>query len=109
MDLQISPEATKEKLDTEKGVVLLDVREQWEHDMARIEGAVLISLGELPQRVKELDPEAPLIVYCHHGVRSFQATLWLRQQGFEKAQNLAGGIDAWSLKVDSSVSRYQGM
>lgn len=108
MDLQVSPETAKEKIE-KNDVVLLDVREIWEHEVAKIDGSVLIPLGELPQRAKELDPEAEVIVYCHHGIRSLQATLWLRAQGFEKAHNLAGGIDAWSLRVDPSVPRYQGM
>ena len=109
MDLQVSPTAAKERLDNEKDLVFLDVREEWEHDMARIEGCVLIPMGQLPDRVKELDPDSEIIVYCHHGVRSFQATLWLKSQGFEKAKNLAGGIDAWSQTADTAVPRYQGM
>ncbi len=109
MDIQISPPDAKERQDKEKDLVFLDVREEWEHDMARIEGCVLIPMGLLPDRVKELDSNSEIIVYCHHGVRSFQATLWLRSQGFEKAKNLAGGIDAWSQTADTSVPRYQGM
>ena len=69
----------------------------------------MIPLGELQQRVRELDPGSEMIVYCHHGIRSFHATLFLREMGFEKAQNLAGGIDAWSMKIDPSVARYQDL
>ncbi len=109
VDIQILPEEAKQKLDNGGKVILLDVREQWEYDLARIEGAKLIPLGQLQQRVNELEPEAEIIVYCHHGMRSFHATMFLRQQGFPKAQNLAGGIDGWSQRVDSSVPRYQGL
>jgi rhodanese-related sulfurtransferase len=108
MEIQILPEEAKKKLE-KQDVTLLDVREQWEYDMARIEGAKLIPLGQLQQRVNELDPQSEIIVYCHHGVRSFHATMFLRKMGYEKVQNLAGGIDGWSLKVDSSVPRYQGL
>ena len=109
MDIQILPEEAKKKLDGDASITLLDVREEWEYDMARIEGSVLIPLGELQQRMQELDPESEVIVYCHHGVRSYHAVLFLRENGFAKTLNLAGGIDAWSLRADPSVSRYQGM
>jgi len=88
-------------------IQLLDVREVWEHEIARLEGATLIPLGELSERVGELDPDKPLVVYCHHGVRSYQAVLWLRQAGFPLVQNLAGGIDRWSQVIDPLVVRYQ--
>ena len=109
MEIQILPEEAKRKLGNGQKVMFLDVREPWEHDLARIEGTKLIPLGELQQRVNELDPDSEIVVYCHHGVRSFHATMFLRQIGFGKAQNLAGGIDAWSLRADPSVPRYQGM
>lgn len=109
MNIRILSEEAKQKLDNGHHVVFLDVREPWEYDLARIEGAKLIPPGELQQRVNELDPATEIIVYCHHGVRSFQATLFLRQMGFAKAKNLAGGIDGWSLRADPSVPRYQGM
>jgi rhodanese-related sulfurtransferase len=92
---------------SEPGCVLLDVREAWEHEEARIEGSVLIPMGEIPARAhQELDPEARIIAICHHGIRSMSVTAWLREQGFEQAQSLRGGIDAWSAEVDSSIPRY---
>jgi rhodanese-related sulfurtransferase len=105
--IQIGPEELQRRLDTGDVVQLLDVREEWEHQIARLQGAELIPLGELPQRAGELDPEKPLVVYCHHGVRSYQAVVWLRNQGFPLAQNLAGGIDYWSQVIDPMVVRYQ--
>jgi rhodanese-related sulfurtransferase len=107
MDYEITPEAVKLAADHKESLVLLDVREPWEYETARIDGATLIPMGEIPSRAhQELDPEAHIIVYCHHGVRSMNVTAWLRQQGFEKTQSMAGGIDAWSRKVDGKVPTY---
>ncbi len=86
-------------------VQILDVREQWEHDWARLPGAVLIPLGELVHRVGELDPNRPLAAYCHHGMRSLQALRFLQSVGFSDLAHLAGGIDAYS-RMDPSVPRY---
>jgi rhodanese-related sulfurtransferase len=86
---------------------LIDVREPWEFVTAHIEGGVLIPMGEVPGRAhQELDPEERLVVVCHRGVRSMNVTVWLRNQGFEQAQSLRGGIDAWAAQVDPSVGRY---
>jgi rhodanese-related sulfurtransferase len=107
MDYEITPEEVKSKLDAGEEFVLLDVREPWEFETARIDGAKLIPMGEVPSRAhQELDPEAPIVVLCHHGVRSMNVTAWLRQQGFEKAQSMRGGIDAWSRRVDGKVPMY---
>ncbi len=107
MDYEIAPEETKAKLDAGENFVLLDVREPWEVQTASIEGAKLIPMGDVPSRAhQELDPEEPIIVVCHHGVRSMNVTVWLRQQGFEKVQSMRGGIDAWSRSVDPKVPLY---
>lgn len=90
-------------------VKMLDVREPWEHNICSIDSSVLIPLSELQARSGELGEGAgdvPLVVICHHGMRSFHATLWLRQQGYPEAVNLAGGIDAWAREVDPSMPRY---
>lgn len=87
--------------------VLLDVREPWEYQTARVEGSVLMPMGEIPSRAfQELDPEAHIVAICHSGVRSMNVCVWLRNQGFENAQSLQGGIDAWSTLVDPKVPRY---
>jgi|SRR5579871_5946754 len=107
MDYEITPEEVKARLDAKQSFTLLDVREPWEFETARIESAKLMPMGEVPSRAhQELDPEADVVVVCHHGVRSMNVTVWLRQQGFEKAQSLRGGIDAWSRRVDPSVPTY---
>jgi rhodanese-related sulfurtransferase len=107
MDYEITPEDVKDKLDAGEEFTLLDVREPWEFEAAHMAGAKLIPMGDVPARAhQELDPEDHIVVICHHGVRSMNVTAWLRQQGFEKAQSMRGGIDAWSRRVDEKVPVY---
>ena len=107
MDYEITPEEVKAKLDSGESFTLLDVREPLEVQIARIERAKLMPMGEVPSRAhQELDPEEPIVVLCHHGVRSMNVTVWLRQQGFEKVQSMRGGIDAWSQRIDAKVPTY---
>ena len=84
---------------------LLDVRQPEEYETARIEGAVLIPLAELPGRLSELPKDRPLVVMCHHGMRSAHAVHHLREAGFD-AHNLSGGIDSWSRDIDPAVPTY---
>lgn len=93
-------------LDQGRKLVVLDVREPDEHQICRLDGSTLIPLRELPQRLEDLDRETLTVVHCHHGPRSSHAVTFLRQQGFARATNLGGGIDAWSLYVDPEVPRY---
>ena len=87
--------------------VLLDVREPWEFQTAALPNSLLMPMGDVTSRAHaELDPDAHIVVLCHHGARSLSVTLWLRGQGFERAQSLAGGIDAWSRTIDPAVPRY---
>jgi rhodanese-related sulfurtransferase len=86
--------------------VLLDVREPWEHHTCRIDGSLLIPMGDVPQRTAELDAHAEIVVICHHGGRSMQVALFLAGQGFGKVHNLAGGVDAWARTVDPSMPVY---
>ena len=101
----VTVEDLKAWRDERKPHVLLDVRESDEFERCRIEGSVLIPLNELPSRVAELPKDKLVVVHCHHGGRSARATAYLNEQGY-KAQNLAGGIDAWSERIDPSVERY---
>jgi rhodanese-related sulfurtransferase len=88
-------------------VKLIDVREPWEFATARINGSVEMPVGDVPARAhQELDPDERLVILCHHGMRSMNVTVWLRNQGFEQVQSLRGGIDAWSAEVDPTVGRY---
>lgn len=87
--------------------LLLDVREPWEFQLAHLPDSLLMPMGDVPSRAhQELDPDAPIVVLCHHGQRSLSVAMWLRAQGFELAQSLAGGIDGWSRKIDTAVPRY---
>jgi rhodanese-related sulfurtransferase len=101
----ITPQELNERLKAGNRPELLDVREPWEFDLARIEGARLIPLSDLPDRFTELDPAAETVVICHHGSRSAYATRALGQAGFRKVLNLEGGLDAYA-DVDESVPRY---
>ena len=91
-----------------KSAVLLDVREQEEHQFAALPGSTLIPLRQIPDRADQIADwkDKDVVVYCHHGVRSLQAIGWLSQLGFTKLRNLTGGIDQWSREVDSTVPRY---
>src|ERR1700760_1381281 len=85
----------------------IDVREPWEFSTAHIDGSVLIPMGEVPSRAhQELEPDERLVILCHHGQRSLNVTVWLRNQGFEQAQSLQGGIEAWAAQIDPTVGRY---
>ena len=102
----ISVQELKGKMDAGEAFELVDVREPFEYEIARIDGAKLIPLGEIGERFGELQEEQPIIVHCHSGQRSAQAVRLLRQRGFTKVYNLEGGIDAWSDQIDSSVPKY---
>ncbi len=102
----IEPTEVKAKLDRGDQFTLVDVREPYEYQIARIPGANLIPLGELPKRLHELDPEADIVAHCRSGARSQKAVDLLKQNGFHKVRNMTGGILAWSDKVDPSVPKY---
>ena len=86
--------------------LLLDVREPWEWETARIEGSQHIPMREVPARLAELDPDREVVAICHHGGRSQQVAMFLEKNGFSKVHNLQGGVDAWSRTVDPAVPRY---
>jgi adenylyltransferase/sulfurtransferase len=104
--LEIGVEELRRWQEEGRDLQLVDVRQPVEHAIASLPTAVLIPLRELPRRVRELDPERPVVVHCHLGPRSISATQWLRAQGFARVLSLRGGIDAWSREVDPAVPRY---
>lgn len=103
---QLSAQELQKKLQEDVKPFLLDVREPFEFDIARIEGSQLIPLGEIPDRMNEINSSKGCVVICHHGIRSHQVAAYLDHYGFTNIYNLSGGIDAWSIDCDRSVSRY---
>ena len=109
LPLEIEPEALPalQQGTQSSPFILLDVREPSEVATASIPGAVTMPMGDVPSRAHaELDPDARILAVCHHGVRSLHVANWLRGQGFEQAQSLAGGIDAYAARVDPDIPRY---
>ena len=102
----MSAQELKHKMDAREPFELIDVRETFEHEIARIDGAKLIPLGEIAQRADELQGDRPIVVHCHSGRRSAEAVRLLQQRGFGNIYNLQGGIDAWSDQIDPSVPKY---
>ena len=107
MFADLSPEAVAERLRTHpEAVVLLDVREPYERELAVIEPSVHIPMQELPYRLEEVPKDKEVIIYCHSGMRSMLVAGFLAGRGWGSVANLSGGIDAWSLEVDPRVPRY---
>lgn len=107
--LEITPVEAKRRIEAGEAIALIDVREPSEHLICSLPGAELIPLNTIPGRLPELDEwadEALLVVYCHHGLRSLNAVRWLREQGVENCQSLAGGLERWSAQVDPTLPRY---
>jgi len=104
--LEITAPELKERLNAGERILLIDVREPWEYEVCRIEGAKLIPMTTIPANLQSLDVEEPVVCYCHHGMRSLDVAVWLQKQGVESARSLAGGIDRWSAEVDPRVPRY---
>ncbi len=108
LPLEIDVRSVNQMLSGGEKFTLLDVREPHEIATAAIPGSVRIPMREVPARLAELgDKAGRIVVHCHHGGRSLRVTNYLRQQGFQQAQNMSGGIDAWSLEVDPKVPRYE--
>jgi rhodanese-related sulfurtransferase len=106
--LEVDCATTKRKLDAGEPLFFVDCREADEFAVARIDGATLIPMSEMADRLADFQPHAdkPIIVHCHHGGRSLRVAMWLRQQGYLQAQSMAGGIDQWSQVIDQAVPRY---
>src|SRR5882724_1787699 len=105
-ELEISPAEAKKRMDSGVPLVLVDVREPWEHAICRLEGAKLVPMGSVPANLQALDTDGEVICYCHHGIRSMDVAAWLRGQGVERVRSLAGGIARWSVEIDPRVPRY---
>jgi len=106
MNKEISASETAIFRDNNKDCVLLDVREDSELAICRIEGALHIPMGQIPERYEALPKDAPLIVFCHHGMRSLNVVQFLEAKGYDNAINMSGGIHAWANEVEPQMARY---
>ena len=106
--IEIDVQSVKTLLDGPTDLLLIDCREVSENQHCRIEGSLLIPINETPERVEQIaaHKNQPIVVHCHHGGRSLQVVNWLRANGVPQAQNMTGGIEAWSCEIDSTVARY---
>src|SRR6266446_1225800 len=102
----MSAHELKRKMDAREPFELIDVRETFEYEIARIDGAKLIPLREIAERADELQREGPIVIHCHSGQRSAQAVRLLQQRGFADVYNLEGGIDAWANEIDPAMQKY---
>jgi adenylyltransferase/sulfurtransferase len=102
----VTPRVLAARLAAGEELQFIDVREPYEHRIARVEGARLVPLRTLPESLGALDAGRETVVLCHHGVRSASAAELLRRRGFRSVRNVEGGIEAWSLDVDAGVPRY---
>ena len=112
MPLEITCQETLTLLQSEKSILLIDCREPEEYAIAHIEEAKLIPMQSIPDQLGSIKEEledtenTPMVIYCHHGMRSAQVATWLHSNGFPQAQSMAGGIDAWAMEIDPSLNRY---
>ena len=102
---ELTPQAVAALRDTTE-IQIIDVREPWEYELCHIEGTLHIPLGQIPARLAELASDRPLIVLCHHGMRSLQVAHYLLSQGYQDVTNLSGGIDAWARDIDPALALY---
>jgi rhodanese-related sulfurtransferase len=108
MPKEISVQDLARMQHSNKPILLLDVRQPWEHQLVALPGSMLIPLPELARRAGEVQPSkgSAVVVYCHHGIRSMSGAALLEQLGFKDVSSLAGGIDAWAMEVDATMPRY---
>jgi len=108
MEIETDCRSVRAGLAAGEDLLFVDCREADEYAVAKIEGAKLLPMSELAERIGELEPhrDRRIVIHCHHGGRSLRVANWLRGQGFSKAQSMAGGIDAWATEIDPTVPRY---
>lgn len=105
-NLECTPAELQELLSNGNAPRLLDVREEGEWSIVHLEGGQLLTQELINEITESWDKDAHLVCYCHHGVRSMQAVLFLKQQGFANVKSMKGGIDAWAREIDPSMARY---
>jgi rhodanese-related sulfurtransferase len=103
--IEITSREVEARLTSGKEFLFVEVRENWEYDTSRIEGATLIPWREMPSNLARLEDADDIVLLCHQGMRSIDAATWLRSQGVTGARSMAGGIDRWAMEVDPAVPR----
>lgn len=104
--IQLTPAELENFLSLHPDAVLLDVREDAELAICSLKDCIHIPMNMIPLRQNELPDDCPIVLYCHHGIRSLHTAMYLSEAGFENLYNLKGGIDAWSVEIDPVVPRY---
>ena len=106
--MEVDCKTVKAKLDAGEHFVFIDCREQNEYDLVKIDGTTLIPMSQIPGRVAELEQhkDSDIVVHCHHGGRSLNVVMWLKDRGFQNPLSMAGGIDLWAQEIDPSLPRY---
>lgn len=105
-EMEVTPEQVQKMMQGENAPKLVDVRDQGEWELVHLEGGLLLTQELLDEMTASWDKQAPVICYCHHGVRSAQAALFLREQGFTDVRSMQGGIDAWAATLEPGMVRY---
>ena len=107
LPLEVSVEDVKARIDAGENLLLLDVRQLEEYEVCHMDNTVLLPMGMVDRNLSRLkDREEAIIVICHHGIRSLNVAAWLRDSGVLRVQSMAGGVDAWSLRIDPRMPRY---
>lgn len=106
MITEIEPQTLQTSIEAKEPVLVLDVREAWELEIARLPFATHLPMNQIPDRLEELPRDQPIIVMCRSGVRSLQVAQYLEQRGFDRVANLAGGILAWRERIDPTITPY---
>lgn len=104
--IEIEPEELATRLPAASGLILVDVRERWEFEIAHLPGSILLSSFDFPSLLPKLTAADCVVTICHHGVRSYSAAMWLRERGVHTALSLAGGVEAWAQRIDPNMARY---
>lgn len=105
-NIEIAPRDVRAMIQSGEKFLFVDVREKWEHETSQIEGAILISMRDIPAKLSRFSAVEPVVLFCHHGIRSLDAAAWLRNQGIQGARSMSGGIDRWAAEIDPRVPRY---
>lgn len=106
LDMEMDVQTLKHLMDSKTPLILLDVREPWEYAIAHLPGSLLLAELSFPDLLPQLRAAPMVVTVCHHGVRSFSAAMYLKDQGVEHVRSLAGGVDLWALEIDPKMQRY---